>query len=63
MHSLERRARGDITDVYKQVKRINKGNPDQVIEISSQERTRGNVYKLEKLRFRTDLGTYWFIEW
>ena len=42
------------------VKGINKGNIDQVIEISSQNRTRGNGYKLEKLRFRTDVGKYWF---
>ncbi len=39
---------------------INKGNIDQVMEISSQDRTRGNGYRLEKLRFRTDVGRYWF---
>ena len=32
----------------------------QVIAISSQDRTRGNGYMLEKLRFRTDVGRYWF---
>ena len=62
LHSLERRrARGDMIEVYKWVKGINKGNIDQVIEISSQDRTRGNGYKLEKLRFRTDVGRYWFM--
>ena len=35
------------------------GNIDQVLEISSQDRTRGNGYKLEKLRFRTDPSRYW----
>ena len=63
LHSLERRARGDMTEVYKWVKGINKGNIDQVIEINSQDRTRGNGYKLEKLRLRTDMGRYWFTEW
>ena len=32
------------------------GNIDQVLEISSQDRTRGNGYKLEKLGFKTDIG-------
>ena len=49
-----------MIEVFKWVKGINKGNIDQVLEFSSQDRTRGNGYKLEKLRFRTDLGRYWF---
>ena len=49
-----------MIEVYKWVKGINKGNIEQVIEISSQDRTRGNGYKLEKLRFRTDVGRHWF---
>ena len=56
LHSLERRrARGDMIEVYKWVKGINKGNIEQVIEISSQDRTRGNGYKLEKLMW-VDIG-------
>ena len=52
-HSLERRrARGDMIEVFKWVTGINKENIDQVLEFSSQERTHGNGYKLEKLRFR-----------
>ena len=43
--------------VLKWVKEINKGNTDQILEFSSQERTRGNGYKLEKLRFRIDRFT------
>ena len=58
IHSLDRRARGDRIEVYKWVKRISKGNIDQVLEISSQDRTRGNGYKQEKFRFRTDIGRY-----
>ena len=34
--------------VFKWIKGINKGNIDQVLEISSQDRIRGNGYKLEK---------------
>ena len=55
LHSLEkRRARGDMIEVFKWVKVINKGNIDQDLEISSQDRICGNGYKLEKLKFRTD---------
>ena len=60
LHFLERRARGDMIEVFKWIKGINKRNIDQVLETSSQERTHANGYKLEKLRFRTDLGRYWF---
>ena len=59
-----RRARGDMIEVYKWVKEIDKGSTDEVIEISSQQgRTRrSNGYnKLDKPRFRTDIGRhYWF---
>lgn len=41
-------------------KRINKGNIDQVTVVSRQDRTSGNGYKLEKIRFRIDLSRYWF---
>ena len=36
------------------------GNIDQVLEFSSQDRLGGNGYKVEKFRFRTDIGRYWF---
>ena len=49
-----------MIEVFKWVKGINKRNINQVLEISSQDMTRGNGYKLEKLIFRTDLGRYWF---
>ena len=49
-----------MIEVFKWVKGINKGNIDQVLEISSQDRTRENGYMLEKLRFRTDIARYWF---
>ena len=49
-----------MIEVFKSVKGINKEKIDHVLEITSQDRTRGNGYKLEKVRFRTDLGRYWF---
>ena len=49
-----------MIEVFKWIKGINKGNIDQVLEFSSQDMTRGNGYKLEKLRFRTDIVRYWF---
>ena len=60
LHSLQRRARGDMIEVFKWVNGIDKGNINHVLEFSSQEITRGNGYKLEKLRFRTDIGRYGF---
>ena len=61
LHSIERRrARSDMIEVYKWVKGINKGSIDRVIEISSQGRTRSNGYKIDKPRFWTDIGRYWF---
>ncbi len=30
--------------------------------VSSKDRARGSGYKLEKLRFRTDVGRYWFAD-
>ena len=49
-----------MIEVFKCVKGINKGNINKVLGISSQDRTRRNGYMLEKLRFRIDLGRYWF---
>ena len=47
-----------MIEVLKWVKGINKRNINQVLEISNQDMTRENGYKLEKLRFRTDLNRY-----
>ena len=37
-------ARGNMIEIFKWVKEINKENINQVLEISSQDRTRGNGY-------------------
>ena len=47
-----------MIEVFKWVKGISKGDIDQILEFRSRDRTRGNRYKLEKLRFRTDIGRY-----
>ena len=49
-----------MIEIFKWVKGIKKGNIDQVLEFSNQDRTHENGYKLEKPRFRTDIGKYWF---
>ena len=49
-----------MIEVYKLVKGMNKESIDQEIEISSQGRTCSNRYKIDKPRFRTDIGRYWF---
>ncbi|KAK8741933.1 hypothetical protein OTU49_002018 [Cherax quadricarinatus] len=61
LHSLERRRiRGDMIEVYKWKTGINKGDVNSVLKISSLDRTRSNGFKLEKFRFRKDIGKYWF---
>ena len=61
LHSLERRrVRGDMIEVFKWVKGINKGDIDKVLIISEQDRTRSNGFKLDKFRFRREIGRNWF---
>nr|XP_053657327.1 uncharacterized protein LOC128706451 [Cherax quadricarinatus] len=61
LHSLERRRmRGDIIEVYKWMTGINKGDINKVLRVSNQVRTRNNGFKLDKFRFRKDIGKYWF---
>ena len=50
LHSLELcRVRGDLIEVFKWVKGFNKGDVGKVFMISSQDRTRNNGFKLEKM--------------
>ncbi len=48
--------RGDLIEVYKWVKGFNKGDISKVLRISQQDRTRSNGFKLEKSRFRREIG-------
>ena len=61
LHSLERRrVRGDMIEVYKWVSGINKGKMEDVLKLSNNEITRTNGFKLDKFRFRKDIGKHWF---
>ena len=61
LHSLERRRiRGDMIEVFKWQKGYNKGDVDKILKVSGQARTRNNGFKLEKVRFRREIGRYWF---
>ena len=61
LHSLERRRlRGDMIEEYKWVNGINKRDINDVLKLNQDQRTRTNGFKLEKSRFKKDIGKYWF---
>ena len=61
LHSLERRRiSGDMIEVYKWMHGINVGDISKVLKISPQVRTRNNGLKLDKFRFRKEIGRHWF---
>ena len=61
LHSLERRrVRGDLIEVYKWVKGFNKGDLSKVLIVNEQSRTRSNGFKLDKFRFKKEIGRNWF---
>lgn len=61
LHSLERRrVRGDLIEVYKWGKGINKGDVNKVLNINNQDRTRSNGFKLDKFRLKKEIGRHWF---
>ena len=61
LHSLERRrVRGDMIEVYKWFSGINKGDINRVLKAGRQNNTRNNGFKLDKFRFRKEIGRNWF---
>ena len=61
LHSLERRRlRGDLIEVFKWYRGYNKGDISKVLRVSKQDRTRNNGFKIEKDRFKKEIGKNWF---
>ena len=61
LHSLERRRlRGYLIEVHKQVRGFNKRDISKILIVSGPGRTRTNGYKLEKFRFKKEIGKNWF---
>ena len=61
LHSLERRrCRGDMIEFFKWKKGINKGDISEVLKMKEDGITRSNGFKLEKFRFKKNIGKYWF---
>ena len=61
LHSLERRrCRGDMIEVLKWKKGINKGDISQVLKMKEEGITRSNGFKLDKFKFKKDVGKYCF---
>ena len=63
LHSLERRrCRGDMIEAFKWNNGINKGDISEVLKMKEESMTRSNGFKLDKFRFKKDIGKYryWF---
>ena len=61
LHSSERRrVRGDLIKVFKWVKSFNKWDINKVLIVKKQVRTRINCFKLDKFKFRKNIGENWF---
>ena len=58
---MRRRVREDLIEVFKWVKGFNKADVGKVLTISSQYRTRNNGFKLEKCRFKKEIGRNWLV--
>ena len=62
LHSLEkRRLRGDLIEVFKWIKGYNQGNIGKMFYVEKSDRTRGNGFKLKKVRYIKDSSGHWFI--
>ncbi len=61
LNSLERRrVKGDLIEVYNWMQGYNKGDINKVLIAREQDTTRSNGFKLDKFRFKRDIGKNWF---
>ena len=61
LHSLERRrTRGDLIEVFKWMKGFNKGDVNKILKVRELGRNRSHGFKLDKFRFRKEIGRWWF---
>ena len=49
-----------LIEVFKWVKGFNKGEINKVLIVKEKVRTRTNGFKLNKFRYRKNIGTNWF---
>ena len=48
-----------MIEVFKWKKGINKGDKSQVLKMKEEGITRLNGFKLDKFKFKKDIGKYW----
>ena len=61
LHSLERRRlRGGLIEVFKWYRCYTKGDVSRILRFSNQDRTRNNGFKIEKNRYKKEIGKNWF---
>jgi len=56
----ERRDRGDLIEVFKIIKGIDKVNYQNFLKLVDNSKTRGHRYKIEKIRSRLDIRKNYF---
>ena len=49
-----------MIEVYKWKKGINKDDISEVLKMKEEDITRSNGFKLDKFKFKKDIGKYWF---
>ena len=47
-------------EVFKWYRGYDKGDVNRILRISNQDRTRNNGFKLEKSRYKKEIGKNWF---
>jgi len=58
----DRRKRGDLIDVYKMSRGLSSADFSKFFTLDKSSRTRGDSWKLKKVKFSTDLRQHFFSE-